>query len=132
MPEATLGLVPAAISPFVIQRIGLTAARRLGVTGARLTAAEAAGLGITHRVVADGAALESAILETANLVLECAPEAVAETKLLMLRAATATPWPQLLDLAAKKFAASVRSAEGREGTAAFVEKRKPAWAAKVT
>src|SRR5262245_28308324 len=41
MTEVTIGVVPAAISPFVVERIGLTAARRFGVSGARLTGSEA-------------------------------------------------------------------------------------------
>ena len=45
----------------------------------------------------------------------------------MLRAAGPTPMAELLDDAAEYFAAAVRSAEGREGTKAFVEKRKPSW-----
>ena len=46
MSEVTIGMVPAAIAPFVVQRIGLTAARRLGVSGARLDGAAAAAIGI--------------------------------------------------------------------------------------
>jgi isohexenylglutaconyl-CoA hydratase len=45
----------------------------------------------------------------------------------MLRAASPVTMPELLDAAAASFAAAVRSPEGREGTSAFVEKRKPAW-----
>ena len=48
MSEVMIGVVAAAISPFVVQRIGLTAARRLAVTGVRLTGAEAAAIGIAH------------------------------------------------------------------------------------
>jgi isohexenylglutaconyl-CoA hydratase len=131
MTEVTLGLVPAAISPFVVRRIGLTAARRFGVSGARLTGEEACAVGVAHRVVPDAAALEAAIVETANQVLRCAPEAVAETKRLMLRAAGAAPMSELLDCAAESFARAVRSAEGREGTRAFVERRPPAWVTRI-
>ena len=131
MTEVTIGVVPAAISPFVVQRIGLTAARRLGVSGARLSAAEACAIGIAHLAVADAAALDAAVRETSNQVLKCAPGAVAATKQLMLRAAgagpQASPLPQLLDDAADCFVAAVRGPEGREGTRSFVEKRKPSW-----
>ena len=131
MSEVTLGIVPAAISPFVVKRIGVTAARRFGVSGARLNGAEAVAVGIAHQVVADGAALEAAIRDTVNQILKCAPGAVAETKKLMLSAAGPTPMTDLLDYAAESFTAAVRGAEGREGTTAFVEKRKPAWAIKI-
>jgi isohexenylglutaconyl-CoA hydratase len=131
MTEVTLGVVPAAISPFVVRRIGLTAARRFGVSGARLTGAEAREVGIAHLAVADAAALDAAVTDATNQILQCAPEAVAETKRLMLRAAGPAPLSELLDQAAESFARAVRSPEGREGTKAFVEKRKPAWAMKV-
>jgi isohexenylglutaconyl-CoA hydratase len=127
MSEVMIGVVAAAISPFVVQRIGLTAARRLGVSGARLTGAEAAEIGIAQLAVADAAALEVAVREAANQVLKCAPGAIATTKRLMLRAAAGSPLHELLDDAAESFAAAVRGAEGREGTRAFVEKRKPSW-----
>ena len=57
----------------------------------------------------------------------CAPQAVAETKRLMLRAADALEMETLRDLAADAFVRAVRGPEGREGTLAFVEKRKPGW-----
>ena len=131
MTEVTLGLVPAAISPFVVRRIGLTAARRFGVSGARLTGEEAREVGIAHLTVKSAAALDAAVTDAINQILQCAPEAVAETKRLMLRAAGPAPMPELLDQAAESFARAVRGEEGREGTRAFVEKRKPAWAIRV-
>ncbi|MGB6541224.1 MAG: enoyl-CoA hydratase/isomerase family protein, partial [Xanthobacteraceae bacterium] len=45
MSEVKIGVVPAAISPFVVKRIGLTAARRFGVSGARLSGTEACAIG---------------------------------------------------------------------------------------
>jgi isohexenylglutaconyl-CoA hydratase len=127
LSEATIGVVAAAVSPFVVQRIGLAAARRLGVTGVRIDGAEALAIGIASFLVRDGAALDTAVRETCNQILKCAPEAVAATKRLLLRAAGPSSIAELLDEAAASFAASVRGSEGREGTAAFVEKRKPSW-----
>jgi isohexenylglutaconyl-CoA hydratase len=123
----TIGVVAAAVSPFVVQRIGLPAARRLGVTAVRIKGGEALAIGLADLVVADGAALDAAVRETCNQVLKCAPEAVAVTKRLMLRAAGRDIVGELLDDAAASFAAAVRGPEGREGTAAFVAKRKPSW-----
>jgi isohexenylglutaconyl-CoA hydratase len=131
MTEVTLGVVPAAISPFVVRRIGLTAARRFGVSGVRLSGEEAREVGIAHLAVRDAAALEAAVTDAINQILQCAPEAVAETKRLMLRAAGPAPLSELLDQAAESFARAVRGEEGREGTKAFVEKRKPAWATRI-
>jgi len=131
MSEVMIGVVAAAISPFVVQRIGLTAARRLAVTGLRLDGAEAAEVGIAHLTVADAAALNDAVRDACNQVLKCGPAAIAASKQLMLRAAGPNAMPELLAAAADAFAAAVRSPEGREGTKAFVEKRKPSWVAQV-
>jgi isohexenylglutaconyl-CoA hydratase len=131
LSEATIGVVAAAVSPFVVQRVGLAAARRLGVTAARIDGAEALAIGIAGFLVRDGAALDAAVQETCNQILKCAPEAIAVTKRLLLRAAGSSAIAELLDEAAASFAASVRGSEGREGTAAFVEKRKPSWVTQV-
>lgn len=131
MSEVMIGVVAAAISPFVVQRIGLTAARRLGVSGMRLSGAEAVAVGLAHVVAADAAALDAAVRDACNQVLKSAPGAVATTKKLMLRAAAALPISELLDDAAAAFADAVRGPEGREGTKAFVEKRKPSWVTQV-
>jgi isohexenylglutaconyl-CoA hydratase len=131
MTEVRIGVVPAAISPFVVKRIGLTAARRFGVSGARLTGIEACAIGVAHLTVADAAALDTAVRNACNDILKCAPGAVAATKRLMLRAAGPSPMAELLDDAAESFAAAVRSPEGREGTKSFVEKRKPSWVMQV-
>jgi isohexenylglutaconyl-CoA hydratase len=131
MSEVMIGVVAAAISPFVVQRIGLTAARRLGVSGARLSGLEAVAAGVAHLTVNDAAALEAAVRDACNQVLKCAPDAVAATKRLMLRAAGSIVMHDVLDEAAASFAAAVRGPEGREGTAAFVEKRKPSWVTQV-
>lgn len=127
MTEVMLGIVPAAISPFVVKRIGLTAARRFGVSGARLNGTQAVEIGIAHVAAADDAALDEAIRTAVNQILKCAPEAVAETKKLMHAAAGPAPMESLLDYAAESFTRAVRGPEGREGTKAFVDKRKPAW-----
>jgi isohexenylglutaconyl-CoA hydratase len=127
MTEVLLGVVPAAISPFVVRRIGLTAARRFAVSGAKLDGRGAQAIGFAHEVAETPEALEATLANTINQILKCAPGAVAETKRLMLRAASQVPMQNLLDEAADSFASAVRSPEGREGTTAFVAKRKPVW-----
>lgn len=131
MTEVMLGLVPAAISPFVVRRIGMTAARRFAVSGARLDGAGAVEVGFATEVASDSADLDRRVNAATNQILKCAPGAVAETKRLMLRAASGMPLKHLLDHAADSFANAVRSDEGREGTAAFSAKRKPGWVTKM-
>lgn len=128
MSETMLGIVPAQISPFVVRRIGLTAARRFGVSGAKLNGFQARDIGIAHEVAETSESLEALIDSTIAQILKCAPEAVAVTKALMHRVAKGgEPMDSLLDRAAEDFVSAVRSPEGAEGTKAFVEKRKPAW-----
>jgi isohexenylglutaconyl-CoA hydratase len=127
MPETSLGLVPAQIAPFVVERIGLTQARRLMLTGARIDGREAARLGIVHEVFDDVTALEAGLDAVIALFRRCAPRANAATKSLVL----ATPGRELRSLlndAAEVFADAATGDEAREGMAAFAEKRPPSWA----
>ncbi|MBC3269167.1 enoyl-CoA hydratase/isomerase family protein [Pseudomonas sp. SWRI81] len=127
LPETSLGLIPAQIAPFVVQRIGLTETRRLALTAARFDGAEALRLGLVHFVEQDAQALAERLDEVLQQVLRCAPEANATTKALLL-ASAGQPSSELLDEAAQRFSAAVTGAEGVEGTMAFVQKRKPRWA----
>jgi isohexenylglutaconyl-CoA hydratase len=127
LPETSLGVIPAQIAPFVVQRIGITQARRLALLGARFNGTEAARLGIVHQIVVDATALESALADVLAQVKKCAPEANRATKALLHRAHQ-EPLEPLLDDAARQFARAVASAEGMEGTMAFVQKRPASWA----
>ena len=75
----------------------IATARRLGATAMRLDGPEALAIGLADRVVRDGAMLDIAVREICNQVLKCAPEAVAVTKRLMLRAAGSDVVAELLD-----------------------------------
>lgn len=127
LPETSLGILPAQIAPFVVQRAGLTQARRLALLGVRFNGTEAVRIGIAHQVVADGAALETALAETLAHIQKCAPQANRNTKALLHRVGH-EPLEGLLDDAAGQFARAVASTEGSEGTLAFVQKRPAAWA----
>lgn len=127
LPETGLGLIPAQIAPFVVQRLGLTQARRLMLTGARLDGKEAARLGLVHEVCDDVAALEAALLATLGQIKRCAPNANAATKRLVLDS-LGRDLPSALDQAALVFAEAAAGDEAREGTLAFVQKRLPKWA----
>ena len=127
LPETSLGVVPAQIAAFLVERVGPSQARRLAVTGGRLDAAQALAIGLVHEVHADGAALEAALAATLAQALSCAPGAIAATKTLMARALH-TPAADLVDDAARVFAQAARGPEGVEGMTAFLQKRSPAWA----
>jgi isohexenylglutaconyl-CoA hydratase len=127
LPETGLGIIPAQIAPFVVQRIGLSEARRLGVCGGRFKGEEAKRLGIVHETFRDDAGLDALLADTLKQIIRCAPNANAVTKEIMLKVGTQELDP-LLDYAAKRFSEAVRGPEGAEGTAAFIEKRLPKWA----
>ncbi|MGH8530395.1 MAG: enoyl-CoA hydratase/isomerase family protein [Nevskiales bacterium] len=127
MPETGLGIPPAQIAPFVVERLGLSQARRLAVCGARFKGEEALRLGLVHFVVDDEAQLNQVLQETLTQIRRCAPGANATTKEIMLSAGR-MDMDAILDYAAKKFSEAVRGPEGVEGTTAFVQKRLPKWA----
>ncbi len=127
LPETSLGVVPAQIAAFLVERVGASQARRLAVTGGKLSAAQALAIGLVHEVHEDGAALELALAATLAQVLRGAPGAIAATKVLMARALH-TPAADLVDDAARVFAQAARGAEGIEGMGAFMQKRSPSWA----
>lgn len=126
LPETGLGVPPAQIAPFIVQRLGLTQARRLAVTGGAITAAQARALGIVHELCTDNAAIDELLERSLDQIHRCAPEALALTKRLML-AAQAVDFEPLLDRGAHDFAAAIRGPEGVEGTLAFMQKRPPKW-----
>lgn len=122
--EARLGLTPATIAPYVMGRIGASAARELFLSAARFDAQRALAIGLVHEVVAE-AELDSAVERRVQQYLACGPKALQATKQLI-----ASLSPSLVNHredTARLIAELRSSAEGREGLAAFLEKRKPSW-----
>jgi isohexenylglutaconyl-CoA hydratase len=129
-PEVTVGIVPAQITPFLVQRVGYGEARRLATFGLRLGAEEAQRIGLVHEVADGRDELAAKAAAAVSQCLRCAPQAVAETKRLVRASLPERPLAPVLDQAAEMFAAALNG-EAREGIRAFVEKRKPAWVEKV-
>jgi methylglutaconyl-CoA hydratase len=124
--EVKLGIVPAIISPFVLTKIGPSAARELFVTGERFSAARAREIGLVHRVVPE-AELDAAVAAVVSELLTAAPGAVAAAKKLVREVTGLTPAaaaPRTAELIAERRT----SAEARAGLSAFLEKKKPPWA----
>src|SRR5690606_27324491 len=84
LPETGLGVIPAQIAPFVVQRIGLTQARRLALTGSRFNGVEAARLGIAHEAV-PAADIDTRLADTLKQIRRCAPHANRVTQQLALK-----------------------------------------------
>ena len=127
VPETTRGLPPAQIAPFIVERIGLTQARRLCLTGAQFDGVEACELGIVHENFRDEADLQAQLEPLLKQILTCAPVANAVTKDIVVNS-TRGDIDGVLDDAAQKFASCVRGAEAPEGISAFMQKRAPKWA----
>ncbi len=127
LPETSLGLIPAQIAPFLVERLGYSEAKRIAVTGARFGAEEALRIGLVHLVCANEAELGAALGTALHQILACAPGAIAQTKKLLRRARFEDP-ANLVEHAAAVFAKAARGEEGAEGLRAFTERRKPAWA----
>lgn len=126
LPETQLGLVPAQIAPFLVQRLGYAQARRLAVGAGRLDGEQALRLGLVHELH-DAAALDAAVQAQLRQIARCAPHALAATKALMARAQQVAA-RDLVPEAAAVFARAALGDEGREGLAAFAERRAPRWA----
>lgn len=127
LTETTIGLTPAQISPFVLQRLGAREGRRLMLMAATLTGTEAQDVGLADEVAEGADGVDAIVSSIKARVLRCAPGAVAATKELILAMPTLDRAAQI-DRAAENFADAMLSDEGREGVASFVGKRKPSWA----
>jgi isohexenylglutaconyl-CoA hydratase len=126
LSETSLGLPPAQIAPYVAARLGLKTARRLALTGARFDGKYALEIGLADFYCATEQELEATMTKLLNDIGRCAPGANAVTKRLLLATVGRRP-EELLDAAAEAFAACLRGPEGREGVAAFNEKRPASW-----
>lgn len=126
LSEVRLGLIPAVISPYVAAAIGPRACRRYFLTAEKFDAATAARLGLVHRVV-EPEALEAARAETLKHLSSGGPAAQAAAKDLIRRVAFASVDDDLRRDTARRIADARASDEGKEGIAAFLEKRKPSW-----
>ena len=124
--ETRIGISPAQIARYVMQKCGESTGRRLMLSAARFAGEQAAALGILDVVVPNADGLEAAEARIRADVLACAPGAVAATKTL-IRALPTLPDEQKIRLAAENFTECLQGEEGREGVASFLEKRKPNW-----
>jgi len=129
LAEVKLGLIPAVISPFVISRIGIAAARRYFLTGERFTTDVALRWGLIHEAV-PMERLATTVDEIAKQLLSSGPEAVKACKELIgiVGAGFSRPTNRTIqEYTVKKIAALGKSTEAQEGIKAFLEKRKPSW-----
>lgn len=126
LSEAKLGLSPATISPYVIRAVGERLARRYFLTAEVFDAQEAYRIGMLSLLVPAGE-LDAAVAELVKHLLAGGPESHAKIKALIRDVAGRRPDDAVAAETAKRIAEIRGSAEGREGIAAFLEKRKASW-----
>lgn len=125
--EVRFGIIPAAISPYVIRAIGQRQATRYFQTAERIPAQRAAELGLVHEVVAPEA-LDETVAGVVQALLCGSPAAQSAAKELIHAVAGKPIGDRLvLDDTARRIAELRATAEAREGLAAFLEKRPAAW-----
>jgi len=126
--EVRLGIIPAVISPFVLGKIGESAARRYFLTAETLTAANLKELGLAHEVV-PAEQLDAGCARITEALLRGAPQALAEAKVLIRDVSHVSARNRAaasLEAAARLARLRVQ-AEATEGFSAFFAKRKPSW-----
>jgi methylglutaconyl-CoA hydratase len=125
LTEVKLGIVPAVISPFVLQKIGAGRARTLFLTGERFDGQQAQRFGLVHRAV-PAAELDAAVQRATDELSSSGPASVASAKQL-IGAVAHLSLEDAIPVTSKWIAALRATPEAREGFAAFLGKRKPAW-----
>ena len=128
--EARVGLIPSTISPFVINAIGESHAKRYFLTGEKFNATKALDIGLVHEVVPEGN-LKLKSEQIVESLIKCGPNAQREAKRLfgvpreLLRDPNLSA--EITNDLAERIAELRVSVEGQEGIKAFLEKRKPSW-----
>jgi isohexenylglutaconyl-CoA hydratase len=127
LPETSLGITPAQIMPFLVQRMGPSWSRRLAVTGESLDASQAVRVGLAHEAL-EPEDVDARLAVLLGHIRRSEPRALAATKRLTNRVATEGISAALLDAAADEFAVLARSEQAQQGFAARLSKAAPPWA----
>lgn len=124
--ETKLGLIPATISPYVIQAIGARQALRYFLTAQVFSAEEAMRIGLCHEVV-DSNNLQDMLQSYLSHILKNGPQAL-KSCVNLIRALSPSPISDSILNYTVEAIANIRvSPEGQSGIAAFLEKRHPDW-----
>jgi len=126
LSEVRLGLIPAVISPYVIDAIGARQARRYFLTAERFDAHQAVNLGLLHDVV-ERDSLEHRLQTIVDEVLKAGPQALKAAKQLISTVAQQPFSENLIEQTVNCIADIRVSEEAREGLDAFLSKRRPNW-----
>jgi methylglutaconyl-CoA hydratase len=123
--EVRVGIVPAVISPYVLSKIGESAARELFLTGERFEAVRALEIGLVRAAVPEED-LDAVVEGRVSELLKAGPRAVAEAKAL-IREVSFKRVEDVQRYTVERIADIRVTPEAQEGMRAFLEKRKPSW-----
>jgi methylglutaconyl-CoA hydratase len=126
LTEVRLGIVPAAISPYVVSAIGARQSRRLFLTSAPFDGQQAEELGLVH-FTCDAQELDAVVDRQIDLVLQGGPCALRAAKQLIRDVSPAQDRRELGENTARLLASLRIGDEGQEGLSAFLERRKARW-----
>ena len=126
LSEVKLGILPAVISPFVLEKIGPGEARRYALTAEVFSGAEARRIGLVSEACETVEELDACIEKLAKSLAANGPNALTHCKRILSEVA-GVPWDRVEDVTTKKISELRVSPEGQEGLKAFLEKRKPNW-----
>jgi len=128
LSEVKLGVIPATISPYVVEAFGVRASRRYFVTGEPIPAPVCKEFGFVSEVVKDVAALEAAAQKICDNFTLAAPKAVAASKALVQGVALKEITPEIIAYTADQLAKIRVDGEAVDGMVALLAKKKPPWA----
>ncbi len=124
--EVRLGLVPATIAPYVLRKIGYSAAKNLMITSRWFSATEAREMELVNYLFEKGD-LEESLRKLYDDILVSSPEAIKETRKMLSEIASKNIDEKMISFTAGKLASARSSEDGKEGVTAFLEKRPPVW-----
>jgi methylglutaconyl-CoA hydratase len=127
LSEVKLGIIPAVISPYVIEAIGARYAHRYFISAERFSGSEAYRIGLLHDLAASVEAMDEQIAVLCTALLANGPKAIESAKNLIQAVAQKSIDDELMEDTIERIAQIRSTPEAKEGISAFLEKRKPNW-----
>ncbi len=127
LSEVKLGIIPAVISPYVIEAIGANNARRYFLTAERFSASEAYRIGLLNELAGNVDAMDEQIAAWCNALLANGPKAIESAKNLIQAVSQKPIEDELIEDTVERIAQIRATPEAKEGIGAFLERRKPSW-----
>ncbi|NMG75830.1 enoyl-CoA hydratase/isomerase family protein [Aromatoleum diolicum] len=124
--EVKFGIIPSAISPYVIRAIGERQSYRYFQSAERISAARAGEIGLAHEVVTADE-LDVKVAEIVAALLQGGPKAQAAAKDLIRAVANRPVSDAVVEDTARRISSLRATPEAKEGLDAFLSKRPAAW-----